>query len=173
MEAFDGDDDSVGPVAENGKPPDVLKWKAQKMKAKDSGDQKSDGEKPDVEKIDVDKADVEKIDPVTGEKKKKEEEEAVARDDAEMDGEKVLVKDDGKKQHAAQDGLDNSVERTLSNMARTVIKAEEHIKTHARRFSKTLENEKLLKSVRLQQRIHRIKEVQMSRLRGKRLAKCK
>ena len=85
--------------------------------------------------------------------------------------EKVLEKEDREKQNAAPDGLDNSVERTLSNMARTVIKAEEHIKTHARRFSKTLENEKLLKSVRLQQRIHRIKEVQASRLKEKRLAK--
>ena len=85
-------------------------------------------------------------------KKKKEEGEAVVKgeaDDTEMDTERVLVKEDGGKSTAAPDGLDNSVERTLSNVARTVIKAEEHVKTHARRFSKTLENEKLLKSVRL------------------------
>ena len=85
--------------------------------------------------------------------------------------EKVLVTEDGHKQGAAPDGLDNSVKRTLSNIARTVIKAEEHAKTHARRFSETLESEKLWRSVRLQQRILRIKEVQMNRVRGKRLAK--
>jgi CRP-like cAMP-binding protein len=62
-------------------------------------------------------------------------------------------------------------ERTLSNIARTVIKAEEHVKTHARRFSETLESEKMWRSARLQQRILRIKEVQMSRVKGKRLAK--
>jgi hypothetical protein len=89
----------------------------------------------------------------------------------EMEVEKVLVKEDGNKQMTAPDVLDNSVERTLSNIARTVIKAEEHVKTHARRFSKTLESEKLLKSVRLQQRIHRLKEVQARRLKEKRLDK--
>ena len=91
----------------------------------------------------------------------------------ETEMEKVLEKEDGKKQNAVPDGLDNSVARTLSNMARTVIKAEEHVKTHARRFSKTLENEKVLKSVRLQQRIQRIKDVQASRLKEKRLANGK
>ena len=65
--------------------------------------------------------------------------------------------------------LDNSVEPTLSNSARTGIKVEEHVKTHA--ISKTLESEALVKSVRLQQRMHRIKEVQASRLKEKRLAK--
>jgi hypothetical protein len=87
----------------------------------------------------------------------------------EMEVEKVVVMEDG--QSAASDGLDNSVKRTLSNIARTVIKAEEQVKTHARRFSKTLESEKFLKSVRLQQRIHRIKEVQASRVKEKRLGK--
>jgi hypothetical protein len=68
----------------------------------------------------------------------------------EMDGDKVLVKEDGGKPM----GVDGrSVEQTGSMVG------------DAR------ENEKLLKSVRLQQRILRIKEVQMSRVRGKRLAK--
>ena len=66
---------------------------------------------------------------------------------------------------------DHSVEQTGSMVARTVIKVEEQGKTHARHVSNTRESEKLLKSVRLQQRIHRIKEVQMSRVKGKRLAK--
>ena len=68
----------------------------------------------------------------------------------EMDGDKVLVKEDGGKPM----GVDGrSVEQTGAMVG------------DAR------ENEKLLKSVRLQQRILRIKEVQMSRVRGKRLVK--
>jgi hypothetical protein len=114
---------------------------------------------------------------VEARKKKKEGEEKVTEsvalrgNETEMEVEKVLEKEDGKKQMAAPDGLDNSVERTLSNnIARTAIKTEEHVTTHA---PKTLESEKLLKSVKLQQQIHRIKEVQAStgRLKEKRLAK--
>ena len=84
--------------------------------------------------------------------------------DAEMDVEKVLVKEDGGGSMTAPDKL---VERTLS----TTVKVEKHGKTDARHVSNTLESEKLLKSVRLQQQIRCIKEVQMSRLRAKRLAK--
>ena len=65
----------------------------------------------------------------------------------------------------------NSIHRSHSNLARTVGKAEEQVKTHTRRFSKTLGSEKLLKSLRLQQRIQRIREVQVRRLKEKRLAK--
>jgi len=83
----------------------------------------------------------------------------------------TIIQTQEKKQIAAPDGLDNPVERTLSNIARPVIKTEEHVKTHARRFSKTLGSEKFLTSVRLQQRIHRIKEVQASRVKEKRLGK--
>jgi hypothetical protein len=89
---------------------------------------------------------------VDARKKKKEEGEEVivALRGNEMDGDKVLVKEDGGKPM----GVDGrSVEQTGSMVG------------DAR------ENEKLLKSVRLQQRILRIKEVQMSRVRGKRLAK--
>jgi hypothetical protein len=93
------------------------------------------------------------------------------RNKKEMEVEKVLVKEDGHKQTVVQREQVKLGKRTLSNIARTVIKAEEHVKTHARRFSKTLESEKLLKSVRLQQRIHRLKEVQASRLKEKRLDK--
>ena len=63
---------------------------------------------------------------------------------------------------------DNSVEQPLATTER---KVEEHGRTDARSVSNTLESEKLLKSVRLQQRIQHIKEVQMSRLKAKRLAK--
>ena len=52
-----------------------------------------------------------------------------------------------------------------------MITVEEHGKTNAGPVSHMLESEKMLKSVRLQQQIQRIKEVQMSRLRAKRLAK--
>jgi hypothetical protein len=87
---------------------------------------------------------------VDARKKKKEEGGGVALRGDEMDGDKVLVKEDGGKPM----GVDGrSVEQTGSMVG------------DAR------ENEKLLKSVRLQQRILRIKEVQMSRVRGKRLAK--
>ena len=107
--------------------------------------------------------------------KKKEEGEAMAKGVAlrgnEMEVEKVLVDTDGHTQMAASDGVDNSVERARGDGARTVIKAEEHVKTHARLFSKTLESDKFLKSVRLQQRILRIKEVQASRGKGEGLAK--
>jgi len=83
----------------------------------------------------------------------------------------TIIQTQEKKQISAPDELDNPVERTLSNIARPVIKTEEHVKTHARRFSKTLGSEKFLTSVRLQQRIHRIKEVQASRVKEKRLGK--
>ena len=53
----------------------------------------------------------------------------------------------------------------------TVIKVKEHGKTEAEPVSNMLESEKLLKSVRLQQWICCIQEVQMSRLRANRLAK--
>ena len=78
-----------------------------------------------------------------------------------------MKKDVGKSMAAP----DKSVEQPLSTTERTVIKVKEHGKTKAEPVSNTLESEKLLKSVRLQQQIHRIKEVQMSRLRAKRLAK--
>ena len=65
----------------------------------------------------------------------------------------------------------NVVEQNLATMKCTVITVEEHGKTDAGPVSHTLESEKMLKSVRLQQQIQRIKEVQMSRLRAKRLAK--
>ena len=103
--------------------------------------------------------------------KKKEEEEAVAKGEADkpgMDVEKVVVKKDRGKSMAAPNNL---VEQPLSTMECTVIKVKEHGETEARPVSNTLESEKLLKSVRLQQQIQRIKEVQMSRLRAKRLAK--
>ena len=98
--------------------------------------------------------------------------EGVALHGNKMEVKKVVVMEDGHTQSAAPDGLDNSVvKRARGNGACTVIKAEEQVKTHARRFSETLESEKFLKSVRLQQRIQRIKEVQTSRLKEKRLAK--
>ena len=68
---------------------------------------------------------------------------------------------------------DKLIEQTAATTECTVIKVEEYGKTNAEPVSNTLESEKLLKSVRLQQRIQRIKEVQMSRLRAKRLAKGK
>ena len=87
---------------------------------------------------------------VDARKKKKEEGGGVALRGDEMDGDKVLVKEDRGKPM----GVDGrSVEQTGSMVG----------DVH--------EHEKLLKSVRLQQRILRIKEVQMSRVRGKRLAK--
>jgi hypothetical protein len=84
---------------------------------------------------------------VDARKKKKEEGGGVALRGDEMDGDKVLVKEDGGKPMGVEG---RSVEQTGAMVG---------------------ENEKLLKSVRLQQRILRIKEVQMSRVRGKRLAK--
>jgi len=103
--------------------------------------------------------------------KKKKEQEAVAKGEAdktEMDMEKVVKEDRGKSMAAP----DNSVEQTRSTAERTIITVEEHEETDASPVSNTLESDKLLKSVRLQQRIRRIKEVQMSRLRAKRLAKA-
>ena len=75
----------------------------------------------------------------------------------------VLTTDDQNKPNAASVLLDHSVERSVSNLARTVVKAEEHVKT--------LESEKMLKSVRLHQRIQRLTQVQTRRLKMKRLAK--
>ena len=66
---------------------------------------------------------------------------------------------------------DNLVKQTLATMECTVVTVDEHGKTKAEPVSHMLESEKLLKLVRLQQQIQRIKEVQMSRLRAKRLAK--
>ena len=102
--------------------------------------------------------------------KKREQGEEVAMGEADktdMDVEKVVVKDSGKSMAAPN----NLVEQTLATMERTVITVEEHGKTNAGPVSHTLENEKMLKLVRLQQQIQCIKEVQMSRLRAKRLAK--
>ena len=104
--------------------------------------------------------------------KKREQGEEVAMGEADgtdMDVEKVVVKDGGKSM-ARPDKL---VEQTVATTERTVVTVDEHGKTEAEPVSHTLESEKLLKSVRLQQRIQRIKEVQMSRLRVKRLAKGK
>ena len=86
-------------------------------------------------------------------------------DGTDMDVEKVVVKDGGKSM------ADKLVKQTLATMERTVVTVDEHGKTKAEPVSHTLESEKMLKSVRLQQRIQRIKEVQMGRLRAKRLAK--
>ena len=102
--------------------------------------------------------------------KKREQGEEVAmgeanKTDMDVEKEKVVVEDRGKSM--ARPG--KLVEQTLSTS--TVITVEEHGKTNAGPVSHTLESEKMLKSVRLQQRIRRIKEVQMSRLRAKRLAK--
>ena len=88
--------------------------------------------------------------------KKREQGEEVAigeADKTDMDMEKVVVKDGGK------------------SMARPDNLVDKPGKTNAGPVSHTLESEKMLKSVRLQQRIQRIKEVQMGRLRAKRLAK--
>jgi hypothetical protein len=89
---------------------------------------------------------------VDARKKKKEEGEegGVALRGNDMDGDKVLVKRDGGKPM----GVDGRSVEQIGSMV-----------------GDARENEKLLKSVRLQQRILRIKEVQMSRVRGKRLAK--
>ena len=109
---------------------------------------------------------------VEAQNKKREQGEEVTMGEAnktDMDVEKVVVKDRGKSMAAPN----NLVEQTLATMEHTVIKVKEHGKTKAEPVSNTLESEKLLKSVRLQQQIRRIKEVQMSRLRAKRLAKGK
>ena len=107
---------------------------------------------------------------VEAQNKKREQGEEVTMGEAnktDMDVEKVVVKDRGKSMAAPN----NLVEQTLATMEHTVIKVKEHGKTEAEPVSNMLESEKLLKSVRLQQQIRCIKEVQMSRLRAKRLAK--
>ena len=100
--------------------------------------------------------------------KKREQGEEVAMGEADgidMDVEKVVVKDGGKSM------ADKLVKQTLATTECTVVTVDKHGKTEAEPVSHTLESEKMLKSVRLQQRIQRIKEVQMGRLRAKRLAK--
>ena len=100
---------------------------------------------------------------VEAQNKKREQGEEVTMGEAnktDMDVEKVVVKDRGKSMAAPN----NLVEQTLATMEHTVIKVKEHGKTEAEPVSNMLESEKLLKSVRLQQQIQRIKEVQMSRL---------